>query len=105
MNYALSRIVPPAGVMVDPRKRPVVVVDPPRAGQGPGIGGFKAEGEIGDALDAGHPVRRPDTRFIDGPVETPDRSTRQTTGGDNASAPGCQDVACRKQCSHCSMKP
>jgi hypothetical protein len=43
--------------MVDPRKRPVVVVDP-RAGQGPGIGGFKAESEIGDALDAGHPVRR-----------------------------------------------
>jgi hypothetical protein len=40
---------------VDPRKRPVVVVDP-RAGQGPGIGGFKAESEIGDALDAGHPV-------------------------------------------------
>ncbi|MEJ2387970.1 MAG: DUF3141 domain-containing protein, partial [Chromatiaceae bacterium] len=55
MNYALSRIVPPVGVMVDPRKRPVVVVDP-RAGQGPGIGGFKAESEIGDALDAGHPV-------------------------------------------------
>ena len=39
----------------DPRKRPVVVVDP-RAGQGPGIGGFKAESEIGDALNAGHPV-------------------------------------------------
>jgi hypothetical protein len=55
MNYALSRIVAPPGVMVDPRKRPVVVVDP-RAGQGPGIGGFKAESEIGDALDAGHPV-------------------------------------------------
>jgi hypothetical protein len=55
MNYALSRIVPPPGVTIDPRKRPVVVVDP-RAGQGPGIGGFKAESEIGDALDAGHPV-------------------------------------------------
>jgi hypothetical protein len=55
MNYALSRIVPPPGVTVDPRKRPVVVVDP-RAGQGPGIGGFKADSEIGDALDAGHPV-------------------------------------------------
>jgi len=35
--------------------RPVVVVDP-RAGQGPGISGFKAESEIGDALQAGHPV-------------------------------------------------
>jgi hypothetical protein len=55
MNYALSRIVPPQGVATDPRKRPVVVVDP-RAGQGPGISGFKAESEIGDALQAGHPV-------------------------------------------------
>ena len=55
MNYALSRIVPPPGSPTDPRKRPVVVVDP-RAGQGPGIGGFKAESEIGDALNAGHPV-------------------------------------------------
>ena len=54
INYALLRIVPP-GVATDPRKRPVVVVDP-RAGQGPGIGGFKAESEIGDALNAGHPV-------------------------------------------------
>ena len=55
INYALSRIVPPPGVVIDRRKRPVVVVDP-RAGQGPGIGGFKAESEIGDALNAGHPV-------------------------------------------------
>ena len=55
MNYSLLRITPPPGVITDPRKRPVVVVDP-RAGQGPGIGGFKAESEIGDALDAGHPV-------------------------------------------------
>ena len=55
MNYTLSRIVPPPGVVIDPRKRPVVVVDP-RAGQGPGVGGFKAESEIGDALNAGHPV-------------------------------------------------
>ncbi len=55
MNYALSRIVPPADVVIDPVKRPVVVVDP-RAGQGPGIGGFKAESEIGDALRAGHAV-------------------------------------------------
>ena len=55
INYALSRIVPPPGVVIDPHKRPVVVVDP-RAGQGSGIGGFKAESEIGDALNAGHPV-------------------------------------------------
>jgi hypothetical protein len=55
INYTLSRIVPPPGVVLDPRRRPVVVVDP-RAGQGPGVGGFKAESEIGDALNAGHPV-------------------------------------------------
>ncbi|MFS8038169.1 DUF3141 domain-containing protein [Xanthobacter sp. AM11] len=55
INYALSRIIPPAGVEVDPRKRPVVVVDP-RAGQGPGIGGFKTQSEIGEALTHGHPV-------------------------------------------------
>jgi len=55
MNYTLSRIVPPPEVVIDPQKRPVVVVDP-RAGQGPGVGGFKAESEIGDALNAGHPV-------------------------------------------------
>jgi Protein of unknown function (DUF3141) len=55
INYALSRIMPLPGTATDPRKRPVVVVDP-RAGQGPGIGGFKAESEIGDALNAGHPV-------------------------------------------------
>ncbi len=55
MNYSLSRIVPPPGIVVGPCLRPVVVIDP-RAGQGPGIGGFKAESEIGEALAAGHPV-------------------------------------------------
>jgi Protein of unknown function (DUF3141) len=55
INYTLSRITASPGVAVDPGKRPVVVVDP-RAGQGPGVGGFKAESEIGDALNAGHPV-------------------------------------------------
>lgn len=53
VNYGLARIVPPAGVEIDPRKRPFVVVDP-RAGHGPGIGGFKADSEIGVALAAGH---------------------------------------------------
>lgn len=55
INYTLSRILAPPGVLTDLKKRPVVVVDP-RAGQGPGIGGFKTESEIGDALGAGHPV-------------------------------------------------
>src|SRR5262245_734103 len=54
VNYALIRIKPPAGVKIDERKRPFVVVDP-RAGHGPGIGGFKAQSEIGVALGAGHP--------------------------------------------------
>ncbi|MDR5907290.1 DUF3141 domain-containing protein [Franzmannia qiaohouensis] len=54
VNYELLRIVPPAGVDVDPLARPFVVVDP-RAGHGPGIGGFKPDSEIGVALRAGHP--------------------------------------------------
>jgi hypothetical protein len=54
VNYFLVRIIPPAGVREDPRKRPFVVVDP-RAGHGPGIGGFKVDSEIGVALRAGHP--------------------------------------------------
>ena len=54
VNYVLVRIVPPEGVPIDERRRPFVVVDP-RAGHGPGIGGFKADSEIGVALKAGHP--------------------------------------------------
>lgn len=53
-NYWLVRITAPDGVATDPLKRPVVVVDP-RAGHGPGIGGFKPESEVGVALAAGHP--------------------------------------------------
>jgi len=54
VNYGLVRILPPAGVAVDGHRRPFVVIDP-RAGHGPGIGGFKADSEIGVALQAGHP--------------------------------------------------
>src|SRR5262245_50834003 len=54
VNYGLVRIVPPGGVKVSETRRPFVVIDP-RAGHGPGIGGFKAESEIGVALRAGHP--------------------------------------------------
>ena len=54
VNYALVRIVPPAGTKTDPAKAPVVVVDP-RAGHGPGIGGMKQDSEIGVAMAAGHP--------------------------------------------------
>jgi pimeloyl-ACP methyl ester carboxylesterase len=54
-NYALLRIVPPPGVTVDPRRRPYVIIDP-RAGHGPGIGGFKDDSQVGVALADGHPV-------------------------------------------------
>lgn len=54
-NYALLRLCPPEGMPVDPAARPVVVVDP-RAGHGPGIGGFKFDSEVGMAMTAGHPV-------------------------------------------------
>ncbi len=54
VNYALVRIVPPAEIAIDQTKRPFVIVDP-RAGHGPGIGGFKADSEIGAAFKAGHP--------------------------------------------------
>src|ERR1700741_2798891 len=40
VNYLLVRVVPPAGVEINRRLRPFIVVDP-RAGHGPGIGGFK----------------------------------------------------------------
>jgi pimeloyl-ACP methyl ester carboxylesterase len=54
VNYVLVQIVPLQDVTTDERKRPFVIVDP-RAGHGPGIGGFKAESEVGVALKAGHP--------------------------------------------------
>ncbi|MGA2895796.1 MAG: DUF3141 domain-containing protein [Xanthobacteraceae bacterium] len=54
VNYCLVKVVPPTGTELDPTKRPFVIVDP-RAGHGPGIGGFKADSEIGVAFNAGHP--------------------------------------------------
>ncbi|QEL24110.1 DUF3141 domain-containing protein [Bosea sp. F3-2] len=54
VNYVLARIAPPQGLVIDETKRPFVIVDP-RAGHGPGIGGFKADSEIGVAMKAGHP--------------------------------------------------
>src|SRR6478609_4465469 len=54
VNYGLVRVVPPVGVEIDPKLRPFIIVDP-RAGHGPGIGGFKADSEIGVAFKAGHP--------------------------------------------------
>ncbi|WP_448204920.1 DUF3141 domain-containing protein [Azospirillum sp. sgz302134] len=53
-NYMLLRILPDPGVGTDLTKRAFVIVDP-RAGHGPGIGGFKPDSQIGTALRAGHP--------------------------------------------------
>lgn len=59
VNYALLRIVRIDGKHwdnhVDNSKAPVVVIDP-RAGHGPGIGGFKRDSEVGMAIREGHPV-------------------------------------------------
>jgi pimeloyl-ACP methyl ester carboxylesterase len=55
VNYALLRITPPEGVTIDNAKRPYLIIDP-RAGHGPGIGGFKDDSQVGVALAAGHPV-------------------------------------------------
>ena len=55
VNYALLRIIPPEGVTVDPKRRPYIIIDP-RAGHGPGIGGFKDDSQVGVALREGHPV-------------------------------------------------
>ncbi|WP_112662774.1 DUF3141 domain-containing protein [Microvirga flavescens] len=55
VNYALVRIIPPKGAETSPDRRPFVIIDP-RAGHGPGIGGFKQDSEVGVALAAGHPV-------------------------------------------------
>jgi pimeloyl-ACP methyl ester carboxylesterase len=51
-NYALVRIIPPDDVEIDADKPPVVIFDP-RAGHGPGIGGFKEDSEVGMALREG----------------------------------------------------
>lgn len=53
-NYGIVRIIPPKDFPVDEKKRPFIIVDP-RAGHGPGIGGFKPDSEIGMALRKGHP--------------------------------------------------
>lgn len=66
VNYSLIRILPHDGMVIDPRKRPFVIVDP-RAGHGPGIGGFKAESEIGVAMRTGHPCYF--IGFLPDPVE------------------------------------
>ncbi|HEY2619079.1 MAG TPA: DUF3141 domain-containing protein [Acetobacteraceae bacterium] len=55
VNYLLVQILPGVGMTVDPTKRPYMIIDP-RAGHGPGIGGFKSDSQVGVALTYGHPV-------------------------------------------------
>jgi tellurite resistance protein len=56
VNYTLVRIRPPAAFTATrPDLRPWVIIDP-RSGQGSGIGGFKDESEVGNALAEGYPV-------------------------------------------------
>lgn len=54
-NYTLLHIRPPEGIEVLDWKRPYIIIDP-RAGHGPGIGGFKPDSQVGVALHDGHPV-------------------------------------------------
>jgi len=54
-NYLLLHIQPPQGQAPAPGRRPLVIIDP-RAGHGPGIGGFKKDSEVGMGLTEGHPV-------------------------------------------------
>nr|AGC72046.1 hypothetical protein [uncultured bacterium A1Q1_fos_500] len=54
-NYILLRILPPESCTIDDTRRPYIIIDP-RAGHGPGIGGFKTDSQVGVALREGHPV-------------------------------------------------
>lgn len=54
-NYILLKIIPPEGQETHDWKRPYIIIDP-RAGHGPGIGGFKSDSQVGVALADGHPV-------------------------------------------------
>lgn len=58
VNYVLLRILPDPESVGSPgseNKPPILILDP-RAGHGPGIGGFKQDSEVGVALADRHPV-------------------------------------------------
>ena len=55
VNYSLARITPEEGHDIPDDARPLVIIDP-RAGHGPGIGGFRKESEVGLAMRKNHPV-------------------------------------------------
>lgn len=58
-NYQLLKILEVGDICLDdcldPEKPPLIIIDP-RAGHGPGIGGFKQDSEVGIALHEGYPV-------------------------------------------------
>lgn len=66
VNYILLQIVPRAGTRIDPAKRPFIIFDP-RAGHGPGIGGFKEASQVGVAMRGGHPCYF--VSFVPDPVD------------------------------------
>ncbi|XVJ71858.1 MAG: DUF3141 domain-containing protein [Rhizobacter sp.] len=94
-NYALLRFLAPEDLPVKAEARPVVVVDP-RAGHGPGIGGFKFDSEVGVAMRAGHTVY-----FI---TFRPQPEDQQTLGSVlDAEARFIEEVMARHP--HCPAKP
>ncbi len=58
-NYKLLKILEVDDICLDdcldPEKPPLMIIEP-RAGHGPGIGGFKRDSEVGVALHEGYPV-------------------------------------------------
>ena len=94
-NYALLRLLPPASMPVNLKARPVIVVDP-RAGHGPGIGGFKFDSEVGMAMNAGHTVY-----FVTFRPEPEDKQTLITVM--NAEARFIEEVIARHP--QCKAKP
>lgn len=58
-NYKLLKILEIDDICLDdcldPEKPPLMIIEP-RAGHGPGIGGFKRDSEVGIALHEGYPV-------------------------------------------------
>ncbi|MBA3059428.1 MAG: DUF3141 domain-containing protein [Gammaproteobacteria bacterium] len=94
-NYALLRLIAPPDMPVNLQARPVVVVDP-RAGHGPGIGGFKADSEVGMAMRAGHTVY-----FVTFRPEPEDGQTLLSVG--QAEARFLEEVIARHP--QCTAKP
>ena len=78
-NYRLLRVTRCGSDRLEEHVRrnaaPVIVVDP-RAGHGPGIGGFKRDSEVGMALREGHPVYF----VVFDPLPVPDQSLGAVIG-------------------------